>query len=251
MTGEVSKRASDFIGDVLDKLVDMSSDSAGVSFKDMVEAAGLDPGRDFIGAFLQNLDFRGEDLRGFDFTMADLAGADFRRANVAGVSFSGADLTGTIGLPFARNTDSNVSWFKDATLIGSVARTTPSTSRMAAELINLVALDEDDLQVISAHLQDALMNVGDVHWRPSEKRVVIGLARFDWEDAERPGEFQRRSAALRFDRVTSFKCRNVDTGDKTAIYNLLAVSFEQLDNPSGVVTLTFSGGQRCVLKSNV
>jgi hypothetical protein len=111
------------------------------------------------------------------------------------------------------------------------------------ELLKLVALDTDDLEVVSAHLQDAVVCVGDVHWRPNEKRLVIGLARFDWEGAQanRP-EFERRSTALRFDRVNSFKCRGVNCSDKKVMLNLLAVSFEQTDGPAGVVTLTCSGG---------
>ena len=91
------------------------------------------------------------------------------------------------------------------------------------ELLKLVALDTDDLEVVSAHLQDAVVCVGDVHWRPNENRLVIGLARFDWEgvQANRP-EFERRSTALRFDRVNSFKCRGVNCSDKKAMLNLLA-----------------------------
>ena len=111
------------------------------------------------------------------------------------------------------------------------------------ELLKLAALDSGDLEVVSAHLQDALVSVGDVHWRPAEKRLVIWLSRFDWEGALAASpEFQRRSTALRFDRVVSFKCRNVDCGDEHAIFNLLAVSFEETDSPAGAVTLTFSGG---------
>ena len=111
------------------------------------------------------------------------------------------------------------------------------------ELLKLVALDMDDLEIVSAHLQDAVVSIGDVHWRPGEKRLVIGLARFDWEGAQtgRP-DYQRRSTALRFDRVSSFKCRNVDCSDKKVMLSLLAVSFEETDGPAGVVTLTFSGG---------
>jgi hypothetical protein len=111
------------------------------------------------------------------------------------------------------------------------------------ELLKLVALEMDDLEIVSAHLQDAVVSIGDVHWRPGEKRLVIGLARFDWEGAQtgRP-DYQRRRSALRFDRVNSFKCRNVDCGDKKTMLNLLAVSFEETDGPAGVVTLTFSGG---------
>jgi Protein of unknown function (DUF2948) len=110
------------------------------------------------------------------------------------------------------------------------------------ELLKLVALDTDDLEVVSAHLQDAAICVGDVRWRPAEKRLVIGLARFDWEGAQTgQPDFQRRSAALRFERVNSFKCRGVNCSDKTAMLSLLAVVFDETD-AGGIVTLTFSGG---------
>jgi hypothetical protein len=112
------------------------------------------------------------------------------------------------------------------------------------DLLKLVALDGDDIEVLSAHLQDALIKAADIHWRPAEKRVVLGLNRFDWEAAGNgsPAEFRRCRAALRFERVLSCKCRNVDAARKDQILNLLAVAFEQNDAPGGVVTLTFSGG---------
>jgi Protein of unknown function (DUF2948) len=109
------------------------------------------------------------------------------------------------------------------------------------DLLKLVALDRDDMEVVSTHLQDAVVSVGDVYWRPEEKRLVIGLARFDWESLN-SRQYQRRRTALRFDRVSSVKCRNVDCKDKKAMLNLLAVEFEETDPPAGVVTLTFSGG---------
>lgn len=111
------------------------------------------------------------------------------------------------------------------------------------ELLKLVALDRDDIEVVSAHLQDAALTVGDVRWRPSEKRLVIGLARFDWEGslADNP-KFQRRGTALRFDRVNTIKCRNVDCHDKQRTLSLLAVEFDETDPPGGVVTLTFADG---------
>ena len=111
------------------------------------------------------------------------------------------------------------------------------------ELLKLVALDKDDIDVVSTHLQDATLKVGDVVWRPADKRLVIGLNRFDWEAAARNGQspYRRRRTALRFDRVTSVKCRNFDCANKQAILNLLAVEFEETNSPAGVVTLTFSG----------
>jgi len=111
------------------------------------------------------------------------------------------------------------------------------------ELLKLVALDRDDLEVVSTHLQDATASVGDVLWRPAERRLVIGLARFDWEASlGQSPQLQRRRTALRFDRVNAMKCRNVDCTDKQAMLNLLAVEFTENDPPGGVVTLIFSGG---------
>jgi hypothetical protein len=110
------------------------------------------------------------------------------------------------------------------------------------ELLKLVALDRDDLEVVSTHLQDALVSVGDVHWRPAEKRLAIGLARFDWEGSLSSPPYRRRQTALRFDRVISIKCRNIKCTDKTAMLNLLAAEFVETDPPGGAVILTFSGG---------
>lgn len=39
----------------------------------------------------------------------------------------------------------------------------------------LVALEPDDLAIISAHVQDAAVHPRDILWRPSEKRLVVGL----------------------------------------------------------------------------
>jgi hypothetical protein len=113
----------------------------------------------------------------------------------------------------------------------------------AADQLKFAVLDEEDLEVVSTHLQDAVLKAADVLWRPAEKRVVVALNRFDWESAqtERP-EYRRRRSALRFERVLSCKCRSLDPAGKDAVLNLLAVEFSETDTPSGVVSLIFSGG---------
>jgi hypothetical protein len=109
--------------------------------------------------------------------------------------------------------------------------------------LKLVVLDEEDLEVVSTHLQDAVVKASDMLWRPHEKRVVVALNRFDWEAAQAANpEYRRRRAALRFERVLSCKCRDVNPAGKDAVLNLLAVEFSETDAPSGVVTLIFSGG---------
>jgi hypothetical protein len=112
--------------------------------------------------------------------------------------------------------------------------------------LKLIALDGEDIEVVSAHLQDAVVKAADIRWRPAEKRLVIALNRFDWEAAHGTApEFRRRRAALRFERVSACKCRNcvaVEAVQTDRVLNLLAVVFESTDQPAGVVTLTFSGG---------
>jgi hypothetical protein len=111
------------------------------------------------------------------------------------------------------------------------------------DLLKLVALDGDDIEVVSAHLQDAVIKPADIRWRPGEHRVVVALDRFDWEAANgQAPKFQRRRSALRFERVTSCKCRKVEQSAEPVALNLLAVAFTENDAPGGVVTLTFSGG---------
>jgi hypothetical protein len=113
--------------------------------------------------------------------------------------------------------------------------------------LKLVALDRDDVEVVSAHVQDALVRVADILWQPREHRFVMGLSRFDWIGAAdaRPAvksDYRRCRTALRFERVLSCRCRNLDQTNKNAQLNLLAVEFEAHDPPAGVVTMTFSGG---------
>jgi hypothetical protein len=114
---------------------------------------------------------------------------------------------------------------------------------MPMDLLKFVVLDEEDLEVVSTHLQDAVVKVSDVLWRPGEKRLVVALNRFDWEGAQaKKPEYRRRRAALRFERVLSCKCREVNPAGKDAVLNLLAVEYSETEAPSGTVTLIFSGG---------
>ena len=124
--------------------------------------------------------------------------------------------------------------------------------------LKLVALDKDDIEVISAHVQDSLVKVADMLWRPGEHRFVMALNRFDWMSAAefaKPGktsgtasapqtkpDYRRCRTALRFERVLACKCRNLDQTAQDARLNLLAVEFAETNSPAGIVSLIFSGG---------
>jgi hypothetical protein len=110
--------------------------------------------------------------------------------------------------------------------------------------LKLVALDDEDLKVVSAHVQDALLKVGDVSWLKAEKRVVISMNRFAWEQ---PSGFfrkkaERRRTVLHFEGVTALRAIGVDPARSDDILSLLALKFEAGEAPSGTVELLFSGG---------
>ena len=117
------------------------------------------------------------------------------------------------------------------------------TPASAPDCLKLLALDEEDLAVISAYVQDAVLKVGDLVYLPREQRFAVGMNRFTWEKAEgRRKSFERRRAALSFDRVRSVQVSQINRDRPDAVLELLAVGFDPTDAPGGYVTLYFAGG---------
>jgi hypothetical protein len=112
-----------------------------------------------------------------------------------------------------------------------------------APQLKLIALDADDLAVISAHVQDARVQTADIIWRQGEKRLVVGMSRLDWEQTLAGETAPRRLiAALRFDRVLACKSRNLDVEAPAAALELVGIEFYPADPPSGSALLMFSQG---------
>jgi hypothetical protein len=110
--------------------------------------------------------------------------------------------------------------------------------------LKLIALDAEDLTILSTHLQDAATTVGDLAWQPRERRFVALLNRFDWSDAVRAGgQPVRRQAALRIERVTAAQVQKIDPRSPKDVLALLAVRFEPGVDPSGALTLVFADGR--------
>ena len=109
--------------------------------------------------------------------------------------------------------------------------------------LKLIALDADDLAVISAHVQDAWVQTSDIVWRQGEKRLVIGMSRLDWEQTLAGETSPRRLiAALRFDRVLACKSRNIDLEATPAALELLGIEFYPAEAPGGSAVLLFAQG---------
>lgn len=110
--------------------------------------------------------------------------------------------------------------------------------------LRLIAADADDLHVLSACLQDAVMKVGDLAYLARERRFAFVANRFVWEAAGSRGQgpYWRARAGAHFDDVRSVRQLNIRAEAKDAVLEILAIGFEPAADGAGVVTLTFAGG---------
>lgn len=112
------------------------------------------------------------------------------------------------------------------------------------DALKLIALDGEDLQIVSAHVQDAVMKVGDLHYAPRERRFVAAMNRYAWENDG--GVFrkkrERRNSVLHFDRVIAARTLGIDPTRPDEVLSLLAVTFVPGNVPAGIVEFHFSGG---------
>jgi hypothetical protein len=104
--------------------------------------------------------------------------------------------------------------------------------------LRLLAQDQEDLQVISAALQDAVAKIGDISFDPKARALTIAFNRFRWE---KKGA-ERVRAGLRIDGVLGIQSRKLRRNAKQAVVELLAITFEPGEAPGGVINLTFAGG---------
>jgi Protein of unknown function (DUF2948) len=111
--------------------------------------------------------------------------------------------------------------------------------------LKLAAADAEDLQILSARLQDAVVKLKNVTWLPRKRRFAAVLNRLQWED----GGKTRVRAGLHFDGVLKVQSHKVKLGAGEAVVSLLAVRFTPNDakeneegDPGGVIEIVLAGG---------
>jgi hypothetical protein len=113
----------------------------------------------------------------------------------------------------------------------------------AKDMLKLVALDEEDLAIISAHVQDAVMKVENLEYSLPKKKFMLTMNRFAWEVAS--GRLRRNNerhqSVLSFARVLSAKTHGIDPKKKDEVLSLLAIRFRPAQAPAGTIELIFSG----------
>lgn len=106
--------------------------------------------------------------------------------------------------------------------------------------LKLSAVDAEDLAVVSAAIQDALVAVRDCAYFKDEKRFVLLLNRFGWEaDPGVDAAYFRTHSALVFNEVTAVRHQDIPLGEPDRMLELLAVAQENDHS----VTLRFAAGR--------
>jgi hypothetical protein len=112
--------------------------------------------------------------------------------------------------------------------------------------LKLTALDPADLEIISAHMQDAVITIGDIHFLKSSSKFALIANRFLWQKEKPP--YERRLTGLSFYRVREARSQRVRQGANDAVLSLLSIAFTPDEEPSGTIVLNFSGGGSINLK---
>ena len=117
---------------------------------------------------------------------------------------------------------------------------------MTSKELTLAAEDAEDLEIISARLQDAVAQVKDLVWLPKSRRFAGLFNRFKWEEAvEKRGRAGLRvKSRLYFDDVRAVKSHKLRRDVPDGVLSLLAIRFAPNGegDPSGIVELVFAGG---------
>ncbi|ESW60236.1 MAG: hypothetical protein Q27BPR15_13030 [Rhodobacter sp. CACIA14H1] len=111
--------------------------------------------------------------------------------------------------------------------------------------LNLVARDAEDLQVISALVQDAVLTGADLTFQKSKRRFACLINRFRWEDeaaatsAKRP--YERVRAMLVIEDAGAVKSQGIDRGDPETVLSILSLAWEAGADGTGAVTIVLAG----------
>ena len=114
---------------------------------------------------------------------------------------------------------------------------------MKAKNLKLIARTDDDLRVISAHLQDSIANIKDIANLKQNKIFLMQLNRFMWEDVEK-GVFRKNKrirTILKFDNILEVNSKNISQNDKDKFLDFLAIESNQMPDKNYEMKLIFSG----------
>ena len=122
---------------------------------------------------------------------------------------------------------------------------------MKNKSLKLSATSDEDLRVISAHLQDSIAQVKDIAHLKKNRIFIIQFNRFMWEDVEK-GVFRkskRIQSILKFENVLNVYSRNLNQNNKDRFLDFLAIETKLLSDKSYEIKLNFAGN--ILIKMNI
>ena len=114
---------------------------------------------------------------------------------------------------------------------------------MEVKNLKLIARTEEDLRVVSAHLQDSIANVSDIANLKKNKILLMQLNRFMWEDVEK-GVFRKNKrirTVLKFENVLKVHAKNINQSKKDKFLDFLTIETNVMPDNNYEMKLIFSG----------
>ena len=109
--------------------------------------------------------------------------------------------------------------------------------------LKLNGTSEDDIKVISAHLQDSITQVKNIAHLKKNRIFLIQFNRFMWEDIEK-GVFRKNKriiSVLKFEKVVSVNSKNLNQKNTERFLDFLAIETKLLSDKNYEVKLNFAG----------
>ena len=124
---------------------------------------------------------------------------------------------------------------------------------MEPKNLKLIAKTEEDLRVVSAHLQDSIASVSDIANLKKNKIFLMQLNRFMWEDVEK-GVFRKNKrirTVLKFENVINVDSKNINQLKKDKFLDFLAIETNKMPDNNYEMKLIFSGDSVIRITSEV
>jgi hypothetical protein len=114
---------------------------------------------------------------------------------------------------------------------------------MKAKNLKLIARTEEDLRVVSAHLQDAIASISDIANLKKNKIFLMQLNRFMWEDVEK-GVFRKNKrirTILKFENILEVQSKNINRSKKDKFLDFLAIESSIMNDNNYEMKIIFAG----------
>ena len=124
---------------------------------------------------------------------------------------------------------------------------------MKVKNLRLIAKTEEDLRVVSAHLQDSIARISDIANLKKNKIFLMQLNRFMWEDVEK-GVFRKNKrirTVLKFENVINVDSKNINQLKKDKFLDFLAIETNKMPDNNYEMKLIFSGDSVIRITSEV